>query len=77
MAAALSKYSTAKPAGRLRKCAARIPQAALIDLAGFLDPPEKYFWDLGHVYDETNMVLAQRIYPDIRPLVERGLREVR
>ena len=43
----------------------------------FLDPPEKYFWDLGHVYDETNMVLAQRIYPDIRPLVERGLREVR
>jgi len=53
------------------------PDARLIDLSGFLDPPEKYFWDIGHVYDETNMVLAQKIYPDIRPLVERRLREVR
>jgi lysophospholipase L1-like esterase len=53
------------------------PDATFIDLARFLDPPEKYFYDLGHVYDEANMVLAQRIYPDIRPMVERGLREVR
>ena len=53
------------------------PDAEFIDLARFLNPPEKYFWDLGHVYDEANMVLAQRIYADIRPLVERGLREVR
>jgi lysophospholipase L1-like esterase len=53
------------------------PDAEFIDLARFLNPPEKYFYDLGHVYDEANMVLAQRIYPDIRPLVERELREVR
>jgi lysophospholipase L1-like esterase len=53
------------------------PDAAFIDLARFLDPPEKYFWDGLHVYDEANMVLAQRIYRDIRPLVERSLREVR
>ena len=53
------------------------PDAAFIDLARFLDPPEKYFWDLGHIYDEANMVLAQRIYADIQPLVERRLREVR
>jgi hypothetical protein len=53
------------------------PDATFIDLARFLDPPEKYFYDLGHVYDEANMVLAQRIYPDIRPMVERELREVR
>ncbi|HXM40060.1 MAG TPA: hypothetical protein VN924_02345 [Bryobacteraceae bacterium] len=53
------------------------PAAKFIDLARFLDPPERYFSDLGHVYDEANMVLAQRIYPDIRPQVERGLREVR
>jgi lysophospholipase L1-like esterase len=50
------------------------PNATFIDLSKFLDPPEKYFWDLGHVYDEANMVLAERIYPDIRPVVERGLR---
>ncbi len=53
------------------------PDAAFIDLARFLDPPEKYFWDLGHIYDEANMVVAQRIYADIRPLVERRSREAR
>jgi hypothetical protein len=51
------------------------PDAVFIDLAHFLEPPEKYFWG-GHVYDEANMVLAQRIYADIRPQVERSLREV-
>jgi lysophospholipase L1-like esterase len=56
---------------------ATYPQATLIDLSNYLSPPEKYFWDLGHVYDEANMVLAERIYTDIRPMVERGLREVR
>ena len=52
------------------------PDATFIDLARFLDPPEKYFWD-GHVYDEANMVVAQRIYRDIRTQVDRSLREVR
>jgi len=51
------------------------PNAEFLDLSQFLDPPEKYFWDLGHVYDEANMVIAERIYPEIRPMVERGLRE--
>ena len=55
---------------------ATYPNAAFVDLSQFLDPPEKYFWDLGHVYDEANMVLAERIYPDIRSAVERGLKEV-
>jgi lysophospholipase L1-like esterase len=52
------------------------PDATFLDLSQFLDPPEKYFWDLGHVYDEANMVLAERIYPEIRRAVERELREV-
>ena len=52
------------------------PNARFLDLSQFLDPPEKYFWDLGHVYDQANMVIAERIYPEIRPMVERGLREV-
>jgi hypothetical protein len=51
------------------------PDAVFVDLARFLEPPEKYFWD-GHVYDEANMLLAERIYKDIRPMVERSLREV-
>jgi lysophospholipase L1-like esterase len=46
--------------------------AVFVDLSQFLDPPEKYFWDLGHVYDETNMVIAQRLYPDLRPLIDQG-----
>jgi lysophospholipase L1-like esterase len=50
------------------------PSVTFIDLSQFLDPPEKYFWDLGHVYDEANLVIAERIYPDIKPVVERGLR---
>jgi lysophospholipase L1-like esterase len=53
------------------------PDAVFIDLARFLNPPEKYFWDGAHVYDEVNVLLAERIYRDIRPLVERSLREVR
>lgn len=53
------------------------PNAVLIDLSRYLDPPEKYFWDLGHVYDEANALLAQRIYDDARPQVESSLREVR
>jgi lysophospholipase L1-like esterase len=50
------------------------PNATFVDLSQFLDPPDKYFWDLGHVYDEANMVIAERIYPDIKSVVERGLR---
>ena len=53
------------------------PDVAFIDLARFLNPSENYFWDGVHVYDEVNMVLAERIYRDIRPRVERSLREVR
>jgi hypothetical protein len=50
------------------------PQVLLLDLSRFLQPPEKYYWDLGHVYDEANMVIAERIYKDIKAPVERWLR---
>jgi lysophospholipase L1-like esterase len=56
---------------------AAYPDTQFIDLARFLNPPEKYFSDLGHVYDEANMVLAERIYTDIQPLVDGSLREGR
>jgi hypothetical protein len=47
--------------------------ALFLDLTRFLSPPEKYFWDLAHVYDEANAVVAERIYTDLRPLVESAL----
>jgi lysophospholipase L1-like esterase len=46
------------------------PGAVFMNLTHYLTPAEKYFWDLSHVYDEVNMVLAERIYPDIRKHVE-------
>jgi hypothetical protein len=47
-----------------------------MDLSRFLQPPEKYYWDLGHVYDEANPILAERIYREIKPTVEAALRGV-
>jgi lysophospholipase L1-like esterase len=55
---------------------AAYPEALFLNLAHDLTPPEKYFWDLAHVYDETNMLLAQQIYGKIRPVVESSLAAV-
>jgi hypothetical protein len=52
------------------------PDARFLDLSRFLDPPDKYFSDSDHVYDEVNMLLAQRIYDDARPLIETQLSKV-
>ena len=49
------------------------PEAAFLNLAHDLTPPEKYFWDLAHIYDEANMIVAERIYREIRPGVESAL----
>jgi hypothetical protein len=49
------------------------PEVRLLDLSRFLQPPEKYYWDLGHVYDEANTIIAERIYREIKSAVERGL----
>jgi len=62
---------TARQIGALQK---EYPQALLLDLSRFLQPPEKYYWDLGHVYDEANVVIADRIYREIKPAVEGRLR---
>ncbi len=47
--------------------------AVFMNLARALKPPEKYFWDLAHVYDEANMTLAELIYGQIRPVIEGSL----
>ena len=41
-----------------------------LNLRSYLEPAKDYFWDMVHVYDETNVKLAERIYRDIKPLIE-------
>jgi lysophospholipase L1-like esterase len=48
------------------------PGAVFMNLTHALKPPEKYFWDLAHVYDEANATLAEQIYGGIQPLIEAG-----
>jgi lysophospholipase L1-like esterase len=62
---------TARQIGALQQ---EYPQVLLLDLSRFLQPPEKYYWDLGHVYDEANLIIAERIYREIKPKVETALR---
>jgi hypothetical protein len=62
---------TARQIGVLQQ---EYPQVPLLDLSRFLQPPEKFYWDLGHVYDEANVIIAGRIFREIKPAVERGLR---
>ena len=62
---------TARQIGALQQ---EYPQVRLLDLSRFLEPPETYYWDLGHVYDEANTILAERIYREIKPAVEGRLR---
>ena len=41
-----------------------------MNLTHALKPPEKYFWDLAHVYDEANTTVAEQIYGKIQPVIE-------
>jgi lysophospholipase L1-like esterase len=50
------------------------PAALFLDMSELLRPPEKYFYDLAHVYDESNAVVAQEIYKRLRPAIEECLR---
>jgi lysophospholipase L1-like esterase len=59
---------TARQIGELQK---EHREVILLDLSKFLEPPDAYYWDLGHVYDEANMVIAERIYGEIKGPVER------
>ena len=39
----------------------RYPEATLLDFSRELSPGEDHFWDVVHVYDETNRVLAEKL----------------
>ena len=47
------------------------PGVIFLDLARFLQPAQQYYWDMVHVYDEANMILAEKVYQEIKPLLER------
>ncbi len=49
------------------------PDARFLNLTHFLQPSEKYFWDLAHLYDEANMVVADKIYTEIRPVIDQRI----
>ena len=48
---------------------AEYPEAVFLNLRDYLSPAKDYYWDLVHVYDETNMKLAERIYQDMGDFV--------
>jgi len=61
-------------AGRqIEQLRSQYPDAKFLNLAHFLQPSGKYFWDLAHLYDEANLVVAERIYDDIQPVIEQSL----
>ena len=49
----------------------KYPEVVFLNLRDALKPAETYFWDLVHVYDETNAILAQRIYGAAKPVFDR------
>ena len=49
------------------------PDHTFLDLRGALHPANDYFWDLVHVYDETNDKLAALIYDQSQPAFDRAL----
>ena len=58
---------------QIERMRAAYPEAAFLNLAHDLTPPDKYFWDLAHIYDEANMIVAEQIYRQIRPGIESAL----
>jgi hypothetical protein len=50
------------------------PERVILDLSRELAPAEQYFWDTVHVYDEANLILAQRIWDAAETATSEGLR---
>ena len=51
--------------------ARRYPERTFLNLRNSLHPAKDHFWDLVHVYDETNDNLAQRIYEEAGQVFDR------
>ncbi len=42
------------------------PKGTFVNLRSFLSPPRRYFWDGVHVFDEVNLVIAERIWAEVQ-----------
>jgi hypothetical protein len=47
------------------------PGSTLLNLRDFPKPAKDHFWDLVHVYDESNLLIAEHIAVAIAPVIER------
>ena len=50
----------------------RHPQVKFLNWSEQLTPAKPYFWDLVHVFDETNKLLAERLLAEMEPLPQSG-----
>lgn len=46
------------------------PDLKFLNWSESLSPSDPYFWDLVHVYDETNDILAERMAKEMEPLLD-------
>lgn len=63
----------AEASRQVEKMRKQHPDVALLNLSDYLKPAEDHFWDGVHVYDESNVKLAERIYEDLK-LSDSGAR---
>ena len=52
--------STRRRGGQIEEMRERHPDVALLNLSDYLKPAAEHFWDGIHVYDESNVLLAER-----------------
>ena len=46
----------------------RYGEATILDFSHVLSPGEEHFWDVVHVYDETNLLLAEKLLDRVEAL---------
>ncbi|MCP5113346.1 MAG: hypothetical protein GY953_21140, partial [bacterium] len=66
------KLLYAEAYSQIEQLRAECPEAKFLNLTGYLQPPEECYWDLVHVYDEKNLVLAERLHTEIQTWIVAG-----
>ena len=61
-----SAHCTREASRQIEEMRERHPDVALLNLSNYLKPAAEHFWDGIHVYDESNVLLAERIYEDLK-----------
>ncbi len=58
---------------RMEEMRAEHPDVIFLNMGDYLKPPQDYYWDGIHVFDEVNLKLAGRIHQGMRGMVESQL----